>query len=1242
MEMMETVEVYEESDVRIGEEVESCYTLMEVTSPKRKKRNKTQEDSTEKQKKPRSAYLLYYFDVHQSMQQEYPSMPQSEINKRISESWRRLTVADKAFYLEKAKQEREGADTTSPMPSQDLSGFRKILPRANYVLLPRSYPSQVGLEPQECPGGDGGLALGGRVELVGQCVQSLRGEDATVTLQGGLPSSSPSAPMPNYEPQNSTGAGLLLMGEEPKLLGGDYSTVGIATEDVVQQVKGEAAHLVTLLPGQSLLEPTALPGASTVGAVVMVPVAASGMGVDPKPSFKMAVKTYTRRGRGRCQTVGCPYVYVTRHKPLSCPNCGRDLGGKWMPSAKKMQGKKPSCPAKPSSPLPQGSAQGQAPDPSHTKTPGRKRESLGCRQNRRAEERAVTAGQPPEGSNTDAHTQTALTPSRVTAKGKGQERSTAIGQKRPMRPILPAYCNTGQALLQCITVPSDKGKTGTASNSGTTTALSDKMSALKPNTLKQLGQAVPVSATLEQSSASPPEGSQYILTDNGVKRMSVVPLSHPSTPSLDLGLSTARGRGRCKNPSCDYVYKNRHKPAECPCCGWELSRKTSKSTKCGVLLDPYVALSAAQRELQRQSTLQLLRRDLQIPESEAELRDTLGLIQELNSPQEELSEAGAGPQQDPEAGAAAQHGWPRFYESAATHCGLCHYPLFKGGQSSVAGQEDCWLLTESLIQTASLQLKVCLNTQCLALHSFTHLHPGLFNIGNRLLVSLDLFLKIRTHVRLGQNPSQAVTTIFNQIQNHPVHGLTSEESLHVHELLVSGYWAFECLTVRDYNDMICGVCGVAPKVEISQRYTSNVLELKHVEFTWPEFGSPDEVRVDDFWLTMEREALEQAAFPSDVPITRVDASIIAPFLPPLFRSSSVINTEKDKLLSPAHEPAGDPSALVRLIHEGHLRPEHLDEHSEEELRAILEHCGESAEPHCTQDELLVSLISLYTRVQSGLPTSPHPPPHLTAGKLSKVCPHQVVCGSKFLVRGETARDHVDLLLSSRFWPPVYATDAAQQVALCTDMQYPELAFRMWGWNQGCFSDPTDKPQFVSCAELQDQPYSADQPCVDESVQVHPATRSAGRWLVHPTGAGRGQERYAMGLCRELEPHSGLVADLFREGEEGEGTGEGGVEWSTDQEGGEERKPVEPVALGTGSEGGEGSVSWVRSRPQVFHNAAYYYLFNRLTDFLSSREIVAQQIGQVLRACQPGQVVIRDALYRLGVAQINTEGVEEGE
>lgn len=76
--------------------------------------------------------------------------------------------------------------------------------------------------------------------------------------------------------------------------------------------------------------------------------------------------------------------------------------------------------------------------------------------------------------------------------------------------------------------------------------------------------------------------------------------------------------------------------------------------------------------------------------------------------------------------------------------------------------------------------------------------------------------------------------------------------------------------------------------------------------------------------------------------------------------------------------------------------------------------------------------------------------------LSCTC-DQVVCGSKCLVRGETARDHVDLLLSSRYWPPVYVSDCARAVALCADVQYPDLATRMWGRNQGCFSDPFENP-----------------------------------------------------------------------------------------------------------------------------------------------------------------------------------------
>ena len=87
---------------------------------------------------------------------------------------------------------------------------------------------------------------------------------------------------------------------------------------------------------------------------------------------------------------------------------------------------------------------------------------------------------------------------------------------------------------------------------------------------------------------------------------------------------------------------------------------------------------------------------------------------------------------------------------------------------------------------------------------------------------------------------------------------------------------------------------------------------------------------------------------------------------------------------------------------------------------------------------------------------------LTTATPTPHSPLKVVCGSKYLVRGETARDHVDLLLSSRYWPPVYVTDGARRVALCADLRYPELAGQMWGRNQGCFSDPLDKPQVCVC------------------------------------------------------------------------------------------------------------------------------------------------------------------------------------
>lgn len=119
----------------------------------------------------------------------------------------------------------------------------------------------------------------------------------------------------------------------------------------------------------------------------------------------------------------------------------------------------------------------------------------------------------------------------------------------------------------------------------------------------------------------------------------------------------------------------------------------------------------------------------------------------------------------------------------------------------------------------------------------------------------------------------------------------------------------------------------------------------------------------------------------------------------------------------------------------------------------------------------------------------------------------------------------------------------------------------------------------------------------------------------------------MSLCQDLEPYSGLIAEA-KEGIEGERKGEG--DWTKE-------------AANTESDSADGcpTVDHVRRQPAVFNNPAYYYLYNRLVDFLTSRDIVCQQINQVVQACQPGEVVIRDALCRLGVAQIKTEREEDG-
>ncbi|XP_007130717.1 HMG domain-containing protein 3 isoform X3 [Physeter macrocephalus] len=1221
----------------VMEEIEEAYCYTSPGPPKKKKKYKIH---GEKAKKPRSAYLLYYYDIYLKVQQELPHLPQSEINKKISESWRLLSVAERSYYLEKAKLEKEGLDPNSKLSAltavvPDIPGFRKILPRSDYIIIPKSslqeerscsqlelcvaqnqmspkgpslvsntaletVPSHAGMA-EQC------LAVEALAEDVGALAQPGAVQEITTSEILGPDVLLNEASLEVGESHQPYQTSLVI---EETLVNGspDLPTGSLA---VPHPQVGESMSVVTVMRDSSEISSSA-PAAQ----FIMLPLPAYSV-VENPTSIKLTT-TYTRRGHGTCTSPGCSFTYVTRHKPPKCPTCGNFLGGKWIPKEKPAKVKveltsgvssKGSVVKRNQQPL--TSEQNSAKENSSKltlenseavsqllsiapqrdvgeeneweeviisdahvlvkETPGNRgtavikkpvvksgvqREvSLGTAEN---DSPGLDVPPPAEGTSTSNSLPAPKKPTGVDLlisvprapelKGRARGKPSLLAAARPMRAILPAPANVG------------RGSSMGLPRARQAFPLSDKTPSvrtcgLKPSTLKQLGQ--PIQQPSSTGEVKLPNGPA-----NRTSQVKVVEVKPDMFPP--------------------YKYS----------CTVTLEASSPLSD----VLSATEPLSTAQREIQRQSTLQLLRKVLQIPENESELAEVFALIHELNSSRLVLSNVSE------ETVTIEQTSWSNYYECPSTQCLLCSSPLFKGGQNSLAGPQECWLLTASWLQVVTAQVKMCLNPHCLALHSFMDIYTGLFNVGNKLLVSLDLLFAIRNQIKLGEDPRVSISTLLKSVQDQTEKTLTSEELSQLQELLCNGYWAFECLTVRDYNDMICGICGVAPKVEVAQRSEENVLALKSVEFTWPDFLASSEVNVEDFWATMETEVIEQVAFPASIPITKFDASVIAPFFPPLMRGAVVVNTEKDKNLDVQPVP-GNGGALVRLLQEGACKLEEIGSYSEEALHCLLKQCGIPFGAEDSKDQLCFSLLALYESVQNGA-RARQPPPHLTGGKIYKMCPHQVVCGSKYLVRGESALDHVDLLVSSRHWPPVYVVDMATPVALCADLCYPELTNQMWGRNQGCFSSPTEPPVSVSCPELLDQHYTVDMMEAEHSVQ-HPVTKTTTRRIVHagtqPSPGDPSAGHHSLALCPELAPYAAILSSFA------------------------DSKP-----------------NSVRQRPIAFDNATHYYLYNRLMDFLTSREIVNRQIHDIVQSCQPGEVVIRDTLYRLGVAQIKTETEEDAE
>ena len=81
-------------------------------------------------------------------------------------------------------------------------------------------------------------------------------------------------------------------------------------------------------------------------------------------------------------------------------------------------------------------------------------------------------------------------------------------------------------------------------------------------------------------------------------------------------------------------------------------------------------------------------------------------------------------------------------------------------------------------------------------------------------MTLDLLLNMREHICRGEPPGNCAKAVVHSLLQLPdAPKVMPEEARYMEQKLYDGYYVFECLTDRDWNEAICGICGVSPVFE---------------------------------------------------------------------------------------------------------------------------------------------------------------------------------------------------------------------------------------------------------------------------------------------------------------------------------------------------------------------------------------------------------------------------------------------
>ncbi|XP_068736610.1 uncharacterized protein [Montipora capricornis] len=166
-----------------------------------------------------------------------------------------------------------------------------------------------------------------------------------------------------------------------------------------------------------------------------------------------------------------------------------------------------------------------------------------------------------------------------------------------------------------------------------------------------------------------------------------------------------------------------------------------------------------------------------------------------------------------------------FVPSQST-CDLCASPLSAGRRHPGQGPDDVsYLLTPWIFSSVEILVKVCTNKECKAMHQVWPINQGLFNICDKVILAIEILehwrelFKRGVPLNIAIDSSLCVWTRCRQVQ------LSDSNLKYITGLLYNGFYAFQLLSNRSLDSVVCGICGVIGQVHFGDGNEKNCCSI---------------------------------------------------------------------------------------------------------------------------------------------------------------------------------------------------------------------------------------------------------------------------------------------------------------------------------------------------------------------------------------------------------------------------------